>query len=126
MNKGSIDDGVVFHAGFPNAAEDGKLGGLSLDALVVRHRASTFFWRLETEVTELSWPKGSIVVVDRALNVSEGKLAVVIVEDTFLLCRFHRSGFQNLGGEPVDGELWGVVTYVIQPVSRAVESGLRG
>ena len=52
MSKGSIDDGVVFHAGFPNAAEDERFGSLSLDTLVVKHRASTFFWRLEVEVPE--------------------------------------------------------------------------
>lgn len=116
MNKGSVDDGVVFHAGFPNAAEDEKFGSLSLDRLVVRHRASTFFWRLETDVPELLWPSGSVLVVDRALNLSEGKLAVVVVEDTFLLCRFHKTGFRRLSGEPVDGQLWGIVTYCVQPL----------
>lgn len=116
MNKGLYEDGVVYHAGFPNAAEDQQLGSLSLDRLVVQHRASTFFWRLETDVPELHWPSGSVLVVDRALTPSEGKLAVVVVEDAFLLCQFHKAGFRRLSGELVDGQLWGVVTYAIQPV----------
>lgn len=116
MSKGSVNDGVVFHAGFPNAAEDEKFGSLSLDSLVVKHPASTFFWRLESEVPELMWQAGSTVVVDRAVSPSESKLAVVVVTDEFLLCRFRKTGFQRLNGEQVDGRLWGVVTYVIQPV----------
>lgn len=118
MIKGSVDDGVVFHAGFPNAAEDERFGSLSLDEIAVRRRASTFFWRLENDVPELLWPTGTILVVDRALMPTEGRLAVVVADDAFLLCRFHKTGFRRFGGEPVDGQLWGVVTYAVQPVSQ--------
>lgn len=114
MSKGSVDDGVVFHAGFPNAAEDAKFGSLSLDALVVKHRASTFFWRLEADVEELSWTAGSVVVVDRALEPKVGSLAVVVVDDDFVLARYRERGFESLTGLRVNGELWGVVTYAIQ------------
>lgn len=117
MNKGSIDEGVVLHAGFPNAAEDGKFGSLSLDNLVVNHRASTFFWVLESAVDELLWPAGSIVVVDRAIDPKEGSYAVVIADDDFLLCRFRKTGFERLDGGKVDGSIWGVVTYCIQKVA---------
>lgn len=118
MSKGSYEDGVVFHAGFPNAAEDGALGSLSLDALVVRHRASTFFWRLETDVPELLWSAGSIVVVDRALHPSEGKCVVAVIHDEFLLCRVKDKRFARLDGTPLDAEgtVWGVVTYVVSKV----------
>lgn len=118
MSKGSVEDGAVFHAGFPNAAEDEKFGSPSLDDIAVRRRSSTFFWRLETDVPELLWPSGSVLVVDRALNPAEGKLAVVVADDAFLLCRFHKTGFRRLSGEPLDGQLWGIVTYVVQPVSQ--------
>ena len=116
MTKGSVDDGVVFHAGFPNAAEDEKFGSLSLDALVVKHRASTFFWELEGDVEERGWSAGSVLAVDRVLEPREGSLVVVVVDDNFLLCKYWKSGFQRLSGERVDGTFWGVVTYVIQPV----------
>lgn len=118
MNKGSVDDGVVFHAGFPNAAEDEKFGSLSLDALVVKHRASTFFWRLETEVPELFWPSGSVLVVDRALDPKEGSVVVATSGDEFILTRLRAGKMYRLSGERMEADVsvWGVVTYVIQPV----------
>ena len=121
MSKGSTDDGVVFHAGFPNAAEDERFGSLSLDDLIVKHRASTFFWRLENDVEDYGWPKGSILVVDRALEPKDGTIAVVIDEDAFVLCRFVRGGFRRLDGATVDGTLWGVVTYCLQPVAGSLQ-----
>ena len=116
MTKGSVSDGVVFHAGFPNAAEDESFGSLSLDALVVKHRASTFFWRLDVEIPELVWPKASLVVVDRSLTPKKGRVVVVSHGDEFLLARFFPDGFRLLDGEKVDAELWGVVTHVLQEV----------
>jgi DNA polymerase V len=113
--KGVTQDGVVFHAGFPNAAEDAKFGSLSLDDLVVRHRESTFFWRLSTGIEELHWPKDSILVVDRALDPKVGSL-VVAVTDEFIICRVTKNELRTLGGEVINGEVWGVVTYCIQPV----------
>lgn len=117
MSKGSIDDGVVFHAGFPNAAEDERFGSLSLDTLVVKHRASTFFWRLEVEVPEYMWPKDSLLVVDRALEPREGSVVVVVAEDDFLLSRFYKRGFRRFNGEPIDAQFWGVVTFALQPLT---------
>lgn len=116
MSKGSADDGVVFHAGFPNAAEDEKFGSLSLDALAVRHRASTFFWKLDVEIEQLRWPKGSVLVVDRALDPKEGSIVVTVSDDDFYVCRFHKNGFVRFDGERIDGTLWGVVTYCVQKV----------
>ncbi len=119
MSKGSGDGGVVFHAGFPNAAEDEKFGSLSLDSLVVQRRASTFFWHLENEVPELLWPSGSILVVDRSLQLAEGSVVVAVYADEFVLTRFHNKKPYRLNGSLVDGEItiWGVVTYCLQKVS---------
>ena len=95
------------------------LGSLSLDALVVKHRASTYFWRLEHEVKELSWPAQTIVVVDRALEPSRARIAVVVCDDEFVLARMREGGFWSLEGERLlpQSQLWGVVSYVIQEVS---------
>ena len=117
MKKGSLDEGVVVHAGFPNAAEDGRFGSLSLDNLVVNHRASTFFWTLENAVDDLMWPAGSVVVVDRELDPKEGSHVVVAVDDDFLLGRFYKTGFVDLRGSKIYGSIWGVVTYCVQKVS---------
>lgn len=117
MMKGSSDtDNVVFHAGFPNAAEDGKSGSLNLNKLIVKHRASTFFWRLEAEVKELGWSVGSIIVVDRALDPKNGSLVVASTDDDFVICRYTNQSFRGLDGTAFDNEptLWGVATYAIQ------------
>lgn len=123
MKKGSQSEGVVYHAGFPNAAEDQRVGGLSLDALVVQHRASTFFWKLDESIGELGWGIGSIVVVDRALSPREGDKVVVVLDEEFKIRVFHKVGsistLLQLDGTPETGTehvLWGVITYVVQGV----------
>lgn len=119
MSKGSKDKGVVFHAGFPNAAEDEKFGSLSLDELAVRHRSSTFFWRLENDVPELLWRAGSILVVDRSLEPKENSLIVTASDDEFLLLRLHNTRLYRLNGALVEGEVatWGVVTHCLQTLT---------
>ena len=117
MKKGSLEDGIVYHAGFPNAGEDQQGQGLSLDKLVVRHRASTYFWRLETAIPEVHWPANSIVVVDRSVPPLPGKLAVAYVNDEFVACRIGKAGIRRLDGQILEqAQVWGVVTYVISEV----------
>ena len=122
MDKGSIEDGLVYHAGFPNTAEDGNLGSLSLDSLVVKRRASTFFWRLEAAVPELHWKSGSLLVVDRALTPKHGSVGVMVADGEHVLARFNKSMPLRLDGSRFDGEvsLWGVVTYCIQSLEKDV------
>ncbi len=119
MTKGSKSDGVVFHAGFPNAGEDHRFGSLSLDDLVVKHRSSTFFWRLEDGVEVMAWPVGSIVVVDRSLVPKQGSVVVLVLEGDFLLGKYHQNKLWTLQGEAIESEVaqvWGVVTHVLQEV----------
>lgn len=122
MDKGLIEDGLVYHAGFPNTAEDGNLGSLNLDSLIVKHRASTFFWRLEAAVPELHWKSGSLLVVDRALTPKHGSVGVMVADGEHVLARFNKSMPLRLDGSRFDGEvsLWGVVTYCIQSLEKDV------
>lgn len=118
MKKGSTDEGVLYHAGFPNAGEDQRADSLSLDALVIRHRASTYFWRLETDIVEMNWPAGSIVVVDRSASLRKGKVAVGYGENEFIIGRSTDRGFICLRNQQIVAvEIWGVVTYVLSEVS---------
>lgn len=118
MSKGSVEDGVVFHAGFPNAAEDERFGSLSLDDIAVKRRSSTFFWRLENDVPELLWAKDSVVVVDRSLEPKEGRVVVAVDGDDFLLVRLHNEKLYRFDGTLLEDEaaVWGVVTYCLQKV----------
>jgi DNA polymerase V len=118
MKKGSIDEGLVYHAGFPNAGEDQHTRQLSLDKLIVKQRANTYYWRLESARTELHWPAGTIVVVDRALTPADGRLVVAVDDDDFVLCYCKKIGFIGLDGAQLSegAVLWGVVTHAIHEV----------
>ena len=103
-------------------AEDGNLGSLNLDSLIVKHRASTFFWRLEAAVPELHWKSGSLLVVDRALTPKHGSVGVMVADSEHVLARFSKTTPFRLDGSNFDGEvsLWGVVTYCIQSLEKDV------
>lgn len=117
MRKGDSADGLVYHAGFPNAAEDQVGHGLSLDSLVFQHRVSTYLWQLEDAITELGWTAGSIVVVDRSLQPRPGDLVVAIVDGRFVVRRFQREYLVDLDGAADQGaevSIWGVITHALQ------------
>ena len=116
MKKGTTSDGVVFHAGFPNAGEDQASRTMSLDAMVFRHRASTFLWKLEEAIPELGWQAGSIVVVDRALEPRQNDLVVAVIEDSFVVRKLHQQRLYDAEGVLDEAEtvaIWGVITHVL-------------
>jgi len=117
MKKGSVSDGLVYHAGFPNAGEDQRFDSLSLDGMVFRHRASTYLWRLDVQgIPELGWQGGTIVVTDRALQPHERDLVVAIADNEFVVRRWHNGRMVLLNGGIEDAQevaLWGVITYTL-------------
>lgn len=117
MKKGTAADGLVFHAGFPNAGEDQAEMRMSLDAVIFRHRLSTFLWKLEQAIPEMSWQTGSVVVVDRALEPRQNNLVVAVVEEAFVVRKLHQGRLFDLTGNPETAEevsVWGVITHVLQ------------
>ncbi len=125
MNHDQAPEGVVFHAGFPNASEDASSLALSLDKLVIQHKASTFFWRLDyAGIPELGWKGGDVVVVDRALSPRHGDWLVAVVGEEFVVRHLSKAGqqlkFIKPNGELETDELtsWGVITHVLQTVRR--------
>ena len=120
MKKGSVSEGVVYHAGFPNAGEDARGLPIGLDQMIVQHRASTYLWRLEQGIDELGWAAGSIVVVDRALDASHGDKVVAVIDDEFVVRIYQKTDHVRLVSPRGDAEMsegiviWGVVTYVLQ------------
>lgn len=118
MKKGDVTSGVVYHAGFPNAGEDRRGLALSLDALAIRHRVSTYLWRLPVEgIPELGWQGESVVVVDRALNPRENDLLVALIDEDFVVRRFRDKLLYRPDGERETAEqasVWGVITHVLQ------------
>jgi len=117
MKKGTTQDGVVYHAGFPNAGEDQRFDALSLDQMAIKHRASTYLWRLDsTGVPELGWQPGSVVVVDRALTPRLNDLVVAVVDEDFAVRKYHPNKLSRPDGSDETSDqlaIWGVITHVM-------------
>ena len=117
-------------AGFPSPADDNIEGRLDLNELVVRHPAATFFVRVEGDsMAGANIQDGDILVVDRAVKATSGKVVVAILNGEFTVKRIQiettrvlllpeNPQFQPLEvTEEIDFEIWGVVTYIIHKCS---------
>lgn len=116
------NDGMIYHAGFPNAAEDTTDISLNLDKLLVKHRASTYYWRLSDPLpVETGWGAGDVAVVDRLVQPQTGDWVVIVYDGTFGLRKYEHVGNRTRlwkeGDERQDVDssitIWGVVTYVV-------------
>jgi DNA polymerase V len=95
----------LLSAGFPSAAEGYEDEPLDLHAWVVRNPAATFFFRARgDELCHEHIRDGSILVVDRSVRPSAGRLVVVEDGGEFAVVRF-RAG--------VPATVCGVVTAVL-------------
>lgn len=122
MKKGSVNDGLVYHAGFPNAGEDQRFDSLSLDQLVFKRRASTYLWRLDSRgLPELGWRPNAIVVCDRALQPRQQDVVVVVADNEFMVRRWQAGRPMPIDGRSEDAQeiaFWGVVTHVLMEYRR--------
>ena len=116
-------------AGFPSPAEDVR-EKLDLVKLLVRHSASTFFFRIDgVSMVDADMDEGDIIIVDRAVEPYDGCKAVCFIDGAYTVKRVKitRSGAlllpcneQNSTYKPIpvgpddDFLIWGVVTWVIK------------
>ena len=116
-------------AGFPSPAEDMR-EKLDLIKLLVRHKASTFFFRVSgVSMVDAALDEGDIIIVDRAIDPYNNCKAVCYIDGEYTVKRVEmNSGNIRLmpANEPdstykpieVTPEnefmIWGVVTYVIK------------
>ena len=116
-------------AGFPSPAEDVR-ERLDLVKLLVRHSASTFFFRIDgVSMVDADMDEGDIIIVDRALDPYNGCKAVCFIDGEYTVKRveIHEGGAVLLPCNelntkfkpiPVGPEnqfmIWGVVTWVIK------------
>lgn len=116
-------------AGFPSPAEDTPRERLDLLQLIIRHPASTFYFRVSgVSMTDAGLDEGDIIVVDRSLDADDGRIAVCFIDGEFTVKRIRREQGciwlmpANDRYRPIritpDNEfaVWGVVTYVIKKV----------
>ena len=114
-------------AGFPSPADDVPHEKLDLVQLLVRHPASTFFFRVGgVSMVEAEMDEGDIIIVDRSIEPYNGCSAVCYIDGEFTVKRVeHHDGYTLLVAanpkfKPLritpDNEfaIWGVVPYVIK------------
>ncbi len=111
-NKELTDSGI--HPGFPSPAQDYMNPCIDLNRELVRHPAATFYGRAVSDsMADAGVDEGDILVIDRAIEPSDGDLAVCFVDGEFALRRIDSSlqGFSSFS-------VWGVVTYTIKKTCR--------
>ena len=116
-------------AGFPSPAEDIR-EKLDLIKLLVRHKASTFFFRVSgVSMVDAAMDEGDIIIVDRAIDPYNNCKAVCYIDGEYTVKRVEISdksvrlmpaNENNTAYKPIDVTpennfvIWGVVTWVIK------------
>ncbi|MEA2109397.1 MAG: translesion error-prone DNA polymerase V autoproteolytic subunit [Pseudomonadota bacterium] len=113
-------------AGFPSPADDYLEGVLDLNQHLIKHPAATFFVRVTGDsMIDAGIHDGDLLLVDRSLEMVDGKVVIAIINAELLVKRVRKVGArlfllpENQAYKPIevqenmDFELWGVVTYVI-------------
>ena len=116
-------------AGFPSPAEEYVEGRLDLNKFLIKHPAATFFVRVSGEsMTGAGIHPGDLLVVDRAVEPTHGKVVIASINSELTVKRLHCKGdtlllmpenplFEPLQIlEAMNFEVWGVVTHVIHAV----------
>ncbi len=116
-------------AGFPSPADDVR-EKLDLTALLVKHKASTFFFRVNgTSMVDADMDEGDIIIVDRAVDPYNNCKAVCFVDGEYTVKRVeisdkgiilmpaneHSTTYRPIEiTEENNFLIWGVVTWVIK------------
>lgn len=116
-------------AGFPSPAEDVR-EKLDLVKLLVKHKASTFFFRVSgVSMVDAALDEGDIIIVDRAIEPYNDCKAVCFIDGEYTVKRVEMNAGRvrlmpanenNRAYKPIDVTpdndfiIWGVVTYTIK------------
>ena len=114
---------------FPSPAEDIR-EKLDLVKLLVRHKASTFFFRISgVSMVDVAMDEGDIIIVDRAVDPYNGCKAVCFIDGEYTVKRVEMlegkvrlmpANELNTAYKPIEVTpennfiIWGVVTYTIK------------
>lgn len=113
-------------AGFPSPAEDHVERNLDLHDLLVKDKAATFFLRAEGDsMREAGIFDGDLLVVDRGLEASHGRIVIAALDGELTVKRLARRK-KRVVLAPANPDypeiditerehlhIWGVVTYAI-------------
>ena len=116
--------------GFGAAADDYMERGIDLNEHLIHNKPATYFFKMKGDAMQQAGIfDGDVLIVDRSLKLTNGKIIVAVLNGELLVRRFHKnfsSAFLipendryktiNLA-EFSDFAVWGVVTYTIHPLS---------
>lgn len=113
--------------GFGAAADDYMERGIDLNEELIRNKPATFFMRVSSDaMKDAGIFKGDVVIVDRSVKATNGKVIIAILNGDLLIRRFEKTNnnvrlltdSDNLSPIHIDATcedfaVWGVVTYVV-------------
>lgn len=115
--------------GFGAAADDYAERGIDLNEQLIRNKPATFFFRMKGDaMKDAGIFDNDVLIVDRSLKATGGKIIIAILNGELLVRRFHKnfsSAFLIAENERYktinlaefsDFDIWGVVTYTIHAV----------
>ena len=113
-------------AGFPSPADSYLECKLDLNELAIKHPAATYFIRAQGgSMKDAGIRSGDLLIVDRSLTPSNGKIVIASLDGEFTLKRLHIKNGKiqliaaNADYPPIDISknmdmvVWGVVTFVL-------------
>ena len=113
--------------GFVAAADDYMERGIDLNEQLIRNKPATYFMRVSgNSMINACIHNGDIVIVDRSIKPTNGKIVIAVVDGEMLIRRLEKSiNKMRLISETTkissievsefsDLVIWGVVTYVIK------------
>ena len=119
----------AIHAGFPSPAQNYMDGTIDLNRVLVRHRETTFFARVDGDsMKDAGIGNGDIVVIDKSLNAKDGDFVAAFIDGEFVLrrikidkankCAWLLSDNEKNNPTKITAEndfsVWGVITYTIK------------
>lgn len=117
-------------AGFPSPAADFEENKISLDKIVVKNGATTFYAKASGDsMVGAGIDDGDILVIDRSLEPKNNKIAICLIDGGFTVKRISQVGDElyllpeNSLYQPIKIEefndflIWGIVTYVVKKIA---------
>ena len=115
--------------GFGAAADDYMERGIDLNEELIKNKPATYFFRMKGDaMREAGIFDTDVLIVDRSLKLTSGKIIVAVLNGELLVRRFHKnfssaflvpenSRYKAINlAEFSDFTVWGVVTYIIHAV----------
>jgi DNA polymerase V len=121
--------------GFGAAADDYMERGIDLNEQLIMNKPATYFFRMNGDAMEgAGIYAGDVLIVDRSIKATSGKIIVAAVNGELLVRRFTQT--MNKGrlepenkryttielGEFTEYQAWGVVTCVIHMIEPSLQA----